>query len=74
MNVSLPVLRRGSKGPHVAGLQGLLNAKAGQRVAVDGDFGPATERAVRNVQAFFRLGTDGIVGARTWSTLLTIPL
>lgn len=73
MNVSLPVLRRGSKGPHVKGLQGLLIAKAGQRLAMDGDFGPATERAVRNVQTYLRLGTDGIVGVKTWTVLLTIP-
>lgn len=74
VNVLLPVLRRGSTGPHVAGLQGLLNAKASQGVTADGDFGPATEKAVRNVQGFFGLGADGIVGTKTWSTLLTIPV
>lgn len=74
VNVSLPVLRRGDRGPHVAGLQGLLNAKAGQGLAIDADFGAATEHAVRNVQAFFKITADGVAGAKTWTTLLTIPL
>ena len=73
VNVSLPLLRRGSKGQHVGGLQGILNGKAGQGLKLDGDFGPATERAVRNWQRFFGLGVDGIVGPQTWKSLLEIP-
>lgn len=74
VDVSLPTLRPGStETKHVAGLQGLLNAKAGQGLVVDGDFGPATDRAVRNWQAFFRLDVDGIAGPVTWKTLLEIP-
>lgn len=74
VSLSLPVLRSGASGQHVAGLQGLLNAKAGAKLVVDGSFGPATDRAVRNWQAFFRLGVDGIVGAVTWKTLLELPV
>jgi peptidoglycan hydrolase-like protein with peptidoglycan-binding domain len=40
---------------------------AGQDIAIDGDFGPQTEKAVKNVQAFFRITVDGVVGSRqTW--------
>ncbi len=73
MNVSLPVLRRGSTGAHVAGAQGLLHVKAGQGLVVDGSFGPATEEAVRNLQRFFGLAVDGVLGAATWKILLEIP-
>lgn len=74
VSASLPVLRAGSNGKHVAALQALLNVKAGQGLANDGTFGPATDRAVRNWQAYFRLGVDGIVGGVTWKTLLELPL
>lgn len=74
VNVSLPVLRSGDSGQHVRILQSILNVKAGQGIAVDGDFGPATEGAVRNWQAFFGLSVDGIVGAQTWPGLISFPL
>lgn len=67
--VNVRVLRQGSSGGDVRSLQALLNAKAGQGLVVDGDFGPATNRAVRNVQTFFHIGTDGIVGSKTWGVL-----
>lgn len=68
--VQVPMLKRGDarKGA-VRSLQTLLNAKASQGLKVDGDFGPATEKAVKNVQAFFRLRVDGIVGSETWGVL-----
>ena len=67
--VNVRVLRRGSRGGDVKSLQVLLRAKAGQNVAADGDFGPATDAAVRNVQRFFRLAVDGVVGSKTWGAL-----
>jgi peptidoglycan hydrolase-like protein with peptidoglycan-binding domain len=53
----------------VRSLQSLLNTKAGQGLVIDGAFGPRTDRAVRNVQAFLGLAVDGIVGRNTWGVL-----
>lgn len=69
---SLPTLRRGSRGDHVRVLQTVLNNRAGQRLAVDGDFGPSTEAAVKNLQRFFGLSVDGVVGPRTWNAVQII--
>ena len=62
------VLRRGVKGPHVRVLQMLLQ-RAGQSINIDGAFGPATERAVKAVQARHGLKVDGVVGPWTWTVL-----
>ncbi|WP_374310511.1 peptidoglycan-binding protein [Methylocella sp.] len=63
-----PTLRRGSKGDAVANLQEQLR-NAGYPIAVDGDFGAATEVAVMHFQAANALASDGIVGPKTWSAL-----
>ena len=57
------VLKKGDKGSAVKKLQELLKIKA------DSDFGPATEVAVRSYQKSKGLLADGIVGAKTASTL-----
>ena len=41
------------------------------RETPDGDFGPATEKAVRYFQTKVNLEPDGEVGADTWASLLT---
>lgn len=60
-----PTLYRGNKGPAVGDLQFALVAGCGQHIKVDGDFGAATEAAVKNAQAFFHIQIDGVVGAKT---------
>lgn len=61
-------LSRGDGGYVVEALQGLLTAH-GVRAHVDGDFGAATERAVRQWQAQQGLTVSGIVDDTTWDTL-----
>ncbi|MGM9641722.1 MAG: peptidoglycan-binding protein [Eubacteriales bacterium] len=81
------VLQLGSTGNAVENLQFYINYVANfypsiPRVERDGVFGPATENAVRQVQATFGLAEDGIVGPVTWQALYnaylgiidTIPL
>lgn len=57
------VLRRGDTGPAVSDLQRELG------VVVDGDFGPATEAAVRAFQRSRGLAPDGVVGSITAAAL-----
>lgn len=64
-----PTVRRGSTGHVVRKMQGLLVAHR-ETVAVDGVFGPATDRELRQFQARKRLGADGICGPRTWRALI----
>lgn len=62
------VLRRGDKGDRVTDLQRLLNAN-GHALLVDGDFGPATERAVLGFQRSTGLVVDGLAGPKTFALL-----
>lgn len=61
--------RRGQQGDSVAAVQRLLSERHRYRVAVDGDFGPATHRAVVDFQGRHGLEPDGIVGPATWREL-----
>src|SRR5690625_1344697 len=61
-------LRLGARGAAVKHLQTRLNAH-GASLAVDGVFGSATLRAVKNHQSASRIGVDGVVGPKTWNTL-----
>lgn len=63
-----PTLRRGATGELVRQVQ----AKVG--VAVDGNFGPKTEAAVRVFQGAHDLVPDGIVGPMTWKALDDVAL
>jgi Putative peptidoglycan binding domain len=65
-------LRRGFTGDRVRLLQQRLIAW-GITVGVDGDFGPATEGAVRVFQTRHRLPATGIVDPQTWAALHTSP-
>ena len=64
------IKRNTSKSDSVVLLQNLL-IKAGYNLIADGDFGPITEAAVKDFQANNKLVVDGIVGQKTWRTLLS---
>jgi peptidoglycan hydrolase-like protein with peptidoglycan-binding domain len=62
-------VRQGDTGPAVQALQVQL-VKHGASLATDGQFGPATDAAVRSFQSGHGLGVDGVVGPATWTELL----
>jgi peptidoglycan hydrolase-like protein with peptidoglycan-binding domain len=64
----LPV-RFGERSNAVAAVQRRLTAN-GICLAVDGDFGPITRRAVLAFQRAHGLVADGVVGPRTWGALV----
>ena len=61
-----PMIGRGDTGPAVVDWQNWLNTYTNAGLVVDGDFGPATEQAVKNFQSFFGLSVDGVIGPQTW--------
>ena len=61
--------RRGDRGATVTRIQEWLCLR-GQPVVVDGDFGPATQAAVREFQRVSRLKVDGVVGRKTHEALV----
>jgi putative chitinase len=61
-------LRRGSTGEAVGDLQTMLS-KLRFPLAVDQDFGAATELAVMRFQGDTKLAADGIVGKETWDVI-----
>lgn len=65
-----PILRPGNVGAAVRLLQTRLVAK-GFPVDIDGTYGPKTQVAVDQFQASCGLDVDGIVGAITWSFLMS---
>lgn len=62
-------VQRGSDGDAVRAVQTQLNAH-GHQLAVDGAFGPRTERAVTDFQRGHGLVVDGLVGPQTWQALV----
>ncbi|MEO0768281.1 MAG: S-layer homology domain-containing protein [Cyanobacteria bacterium J06649_4] len=73
-----PTIQLGSQGATVSELQNLLNLRLDHPslfgfvipLLVDGDFGNNTRRAVIAYQEHYALTPDGIVGDRTWTSLL----
>lgn len=68
--VTLPILVKGSRGESVRALQSLLNLH-GEPLSVDGSYGPATEKAVKDFQTKSGLTVDGKCGPATWGAILT---
>jgi peptidoglycan hydrolase-like protein with peptidoglycan-binding domain len=47
--------------------------KRGWKIAVDGTYGPPSEKVCRAFQEEKHLGVDGIVGPKTWAAAWTAP-
>lgn len=75
----LPQLAQGAKDDpngtwYVHRVQAILRDVAGINIGnsgVDGDFGPATDAAVRIYQSQRKITVDGVVGPHTWAALVT---
>jgi D-alanyl-D-alanine carboxypeptidase (penicillin-binding protein 5/6) len=70
------VLKIGSNGILVEALQRALNRQleTSPSLSVDGDFGPATEKALKAFQVAKKLTATGIVDSKTWEALGPIEL
>ena len=70
--VNMKTLKKRSTGPQVKALQALLIGLGFNcgRCGADGDFGGATDSALRKYQSRHGLEPDGIAGAKTWGSLL----
>lgn len=70
--IIVPVLAKGDTGPAVAAAQAALHHMhhALGSDGIDGDFGGATEAAVKNYQQANGLDADGEIGAATWSKIM----
>lgn len=67
-----PVLRKGSTGLAVEWLQLMLNEEDGAGLKIDGNFGQATEDALKHFQKAHGLTADGVCGPKTWSVLAAL--
>jgi peptidoglycan hydrolase-like protein with peptidoglycan-binding domain len=65
-------VRKGEGGWKVRAVQSQLR-ESGYSVAVDGDFGDATENAVRRFQRANDITADGVVRGNTWNRLVVLP-
>ncbi|MBC7516361.1 MAG: peptidoglycan-binding protein [Alkalinema sp. FL-bin-369] len=64
-----PILRKGAKGDAVVRLQTRLRSIGLLQTPADGDFGAATELALKAAQQKYNLESDGVVGEATWRAL-----
>ena len=67
---ALASFQRGDNGQEVVAIQKRLLELSYSINNIDGDFGPETERAVKNFQADKGLEVDGIVGSATYRALM----
>ena len=72
VDITLHVLEKGSEGNEVKTLQRLLISLGYScgKSGIDGDFGTATDKAVKKFQTDKGLEVDGVVGKNTWTALL----
>ena len=72
--VNMSKLEKGSKGKQVKTLQALLTGYGYDcgKYGVDGDYGSATQAAVKKYQEANGLTVDGWVGPKTWAKLLGV--
>ncbi|MFF4657267.1 peptidoglycan-binding protein [Streptomyces sp. NPDC001381] len=69
--IGRPTLKAGSSGRAVQQAQCYLNhSLSGRDLALDGKFGPVTQRATLRFQRCAGIVADGVVGAQTWSFLV----
>ena len=64
-----PTLRRGDRNAYVENWQKYLQLQGYYTGAIDGIFGPLTEKAVKDWQTAHGLKADGIIGSKTWAAL-----
>ena len=69
------VLKTGDVGIAVNKMQGYLNMFQERgyiqtRLVEDGRYGANTAQAVREVQRYFRLAQDGVIGHATWDAIV----
>jgi peptidoglycan hydrolase-like protein with peptidoglycan-binding domain len=64
------LVKFGSQGDAVSGLQHNLRAYGYTKVLITGYFGPETRDAVKAFQRAHKLTADGIVGMKTWNVLV----
>ena len=67
--INVAVAKKGDKSPYIADLQNML-IKKGATIKADGDFGPATENAVRDFQAKNGLTVTGLIDTNTLNKLM----
>lgn len=76
VTVSLPVLKKGSKGAAVKSLQRLLKSMGykdanGKSLSLDGSFGAKTEHALKKFRGDRGLPQNGVCDGQCWAALLT---
>ena len=72
VGITLPVLKKGSRGDSVMALQALLEGYGYECGGVDGSFGSGTLVALKEYQQDCEMAVDGSCGAETWSRLLGV--
>jgi peptidoglycan hydrolase-like protein with peptidoglycan-binding domain len=65
-------VQQGSNGDAVRAVQSQIHGRGdgAAQIAIDGNFGPVTNDAVRAFQTLLGLQVDGIVGPQTWNHLV----